>query len=240
MTEPGGANESRGPSGLAARIEAVRGRIERAARAAGRDPASIRLVAVSKRHPASAVREAHRLGLRAFGENYAQELVSKAGETSDLADVEWHMIGHLQTNKARLLAPVVGTIHTIDSTYVAAELGKRAEKLGRAVRALIEVNVAGDAAKSGCSPSELAGVIDAVRASPALELRGLMTMPPYSDDAESARRFFAGLRALRTLHGGADALPELSMGMSHDLEVAIAEGATMVRIGTAIFGERPT
>jgi PLP dependent protein len=221
------------------RVLEVRERVERAARAAGRDPASVRIVAVSKRQPASAVREAHRLGFRAFGENYAQELVAKAGETSDLADIEWHMIGHLQTNKARLIAPVVGTIHSIDSVYVATELGKRAAKLERVVRVLVEVNVAKDEAKTGCSPSELAQVIDAVRASPALELRGLMTMPPYADDPEAARRFFAGLRGLQTLHGGAGALPELSMGMSHDLEVAIAEGATMVRVGTALFGERP-
>jgi pyridoxal phosphate enzyme (YggS family) len=227
-------------SEIETRVAAVRERVERAARAAGRDPESVRIVAVSKRQPASAVREAYRLGLRAFGENYAQELVAKAGETSDLADVEWHMIGHLQTNKARLIAPVVGTIHSVDSVHVAAELGKRVAKLGRVVRVLIEVNVAKDAAKTGCSPSELAQVIDAVRASPALELRGLMTMPPYADDAQTARPFFAGLRALRTLHGGADTLPELSMGMSHDLEVAIAEGATMVRVGTALFGERPS
>jgi pyridoxal phosphate enzyme (YggS family) len=227
-------------SEIAARVAAVRERVERAARAAGRDPSSVRIVAVSKRQPASAVREAHRLGLRAFGENYAQELVAKAGETSDLADVEWHMIGHLQTNKARLVAPVVAMVHSVDSPHLAAELGKRLAKLGRSVRVLIEVNVAGDAAKTGCSPSELAQVIDAVRASEALELRGLMTMPPYADDPEAARPFFAGLRALRVLHGGPDALPELSMGMSHDLEVAIAEGATMVRVGTALFGERPT
>jgi pyridoxal phosphate enzyme (YggS family) len=227
-------------SDIEARVAAVRERVERAARAAGRDPESVRIVAVSKRQPAAAVREAHRLGLRAFGENYAQELVAKAGETSDLDGVEWHMIGHLQTNKARLVAPVVGTIHSVDSVHVAAELGKRVAKLGRSVRVLIEVNVAKDDAKTGCSPSELAEVMDAVRASPALELRGLMTMPPYADDPETARPFFAGLRALRTLHGGAGALPELSMGMSHDLEVAIAEGATMVRVGTALFGERPT
>jgi pyridoxal phosphate enzyme (YggS family) len=226
-------------SDVAACVAAVRGRVERAAEAAGRDAGSIRIVAVSKRQPASAVREAHGLGLRSFGENYAQELVAKAGETADLADIEWHMIGHLQTNKARLVAPVAAMVHSIDSVHVAAELGKRASKLDRVIRVLIEVNVAKDAAKTGCSPSELASVIDAVRASAGLELRGLMTMPPYADDPSHSRPFFAGLRALRTLHGGADALPELSMGMSHDLEVAIAEGATMVRVGTAIFGERP-
>jgi pyridoxal phosphate enzyme (YggS family) len=226
-------------NGLAARIDDVHARIERAARAAGRAADSVRLVAVSKLQPAAAVREAYRLGLRAFGENYAQELIAKAGETAEFGDAEWHMIGHLQTNKARLVAPVVAAVHSIDSTYLASELGKRVAKLGRTIRVLIEVNVAKDPKKSGCSPSELAEVVDAVRASPALELRGLMTMPPYSDDPAASRPFFAGLRALQTLHGGRDALPDLSMGMSHDLEVAIAEGATIVRVGTAIFGERP-
>jgi PLP dependent protein len=226
-------------SELAVRLGALRGRIERAARAAGREPESVRLVAVSKRQPASVVREAYRLGLRVFGENYAQELVAKAAETADLAGVEWHMIGHLQTNKARLIAPAVAAVHSVDSVYVATELGKRVAKYDRVVRVLIEVNVAKDAAKTGCSPSDLDDVIDAVRACPALELRGLMTMPPYADDPAILRPFFAGLRALRTLHGGEPALPELSMGMSHDLEAAIAEGATMVRVGTALFGERP-
>jgi pyridoxal phosphate enzyme (YggS family) len=225
---------------LASRLASVRERIERAARAAGRDPASVRLVAVSKRQPVSAVEEAFRLGLRAFAENYAQELVSKAGETASLDGIEWHMIGHLQTNKARLVAPVVGTVHSIDSVHVAAELGKRVAKLGRIVRVLIEVNVAKDEAKTGCSPQDLASIIDAVQASPALDLRGLMTMPPYFDDPATARPFFAGLRALQTLHGGAALLPDLSMGMSLDLEAAIAEGATMVRVGTALFGERPS
>jgi pyridoxal phosphate enzyme (YggS family) len=226
-------------SELEARLAAVQTRIDRAARAAGRTADSVRLVAVSKRQPESAIREAHGLGVRAFGENYAQELVAKATATADLADIEWHMVGHLQTNKARLITPFVSVIHSVDSTYVAVELGKRTAKLGRFVRVLIEVNVAKDANKTGCSPSELAGVMAAVRESPALDLRGLMTMPPYSDDPDKARPFFAGLRALQTLHGGVAALPELSMGMSHDLEAAIAEGATIVRVGTALFGERP-
>ncbi len=225
-------------SALSDRVSAVRERIARAAARAGRAPESIRLVAVSKRHPAAAVREAHALGLRAFGENYAQELVAKATEVGPIADIEWHMIGHLQTNKARMVAPVIATIHTIDAAHVAAELGKRAAKLGRSIGALIEVNVAKDAAKTGCAPDDLAAIIDAVRSTGSLELRGLMTMPPYSDDADASRPFFAELRELQARHGGARALPELSMGMSHDLESAIAEGATMVRVGTAIFGER--
>jgi len=225
-------------TGLADNIAAVRERMARAVAGAGRSPESVRLVAVAKRHPASAVREAHALGLRAFGENYAQELVAKAAEIGPLPSIEWHMIGHLQTNKARHVAPVIAMVHTLDSAHVAAELGKRAAKLGRTIGALIEVNVAADSAKSGCVPDELPAIIDAVRATQSLALRGLMTMPPYSDDAEASRPFFARLRELQARHGGPSVLPELSMGMSHDLEAAIAEGATIVRIGTAIFGER--
>lgn len=223
---------------LEERIAAVKERIHRAAQKAGRSPDDVRLVAVSKRHSAEAVREAYRLGLRAFGESYAQELVAKAADVGTLPGIEWHMIGHLQTNKARIVAPVITTLHTVDSTYVASELGKRAAKLERTIEVLIEVNVAKDPAKSGCTPPELQSIIDAVRACPALALRGIMTMPPHTDDPERARPFFAGLRALQTLHGGAAVLPELSMGMSHDLEAAVAEGATMVRVGTAIFGDR--
>ena len=225
-------------STLADRVTAVRERIAGAVERAGRGPESVRLVAVAKRHPASAVREAYDLGLRVFGENYAQELVAKSSEVGALAGIEWHMIGHLQTNKARHVAPVIAMVHTLDSAHVAAELGKRAAKHGRTIGALIEVNVAGDPAKSGCVPGEIPAIIDAVRATQNLELRGLMTMPPYSDDVEASRPFFARLRELQARHGGPRALPELSMGMSHDLEAAIAEGATIVRIGTAIFGER--
>ncbi len=224
---------------LAARLELVRERIVRAAQSANRDSNDVRMIAVTKRHPEAIIREAYSLGLRAFGENYAQELAGKAAATSDLTDIEWHMIGHLQTNKVRLVAPVVAAVDTVDSTHVAIELGKRAAKCGRTVQVLIEVNAAKDPSKSGCSPSEIASIVDAVKSSPALELRGLMTVPPFTDDPALARPFFSGLRSLRTLHGGSGVLPELSMGMSHDLEIAIAEGATMVRIGTALFGERP-
>ena len=227
-------------STLSDRVAAVQERIARAAARAGRTADGVRLIAVAKRHPAAVVREAHALGLRAFGENYAQELVAKAADLGPLAGIEWHMIGHLQTNKARLLAPVIAMVHTIDSPTIAVELGKRAAKIGRTIGALIEVNVAKDPSKTGCAPDDLAAIIDAVRASDkgALQLRGLMTMPPYSDHGEDARPFFAKLRELPAQHGGPQALPELSMGMSHDLEAAIAEGATIVRVGTAIFGER--
>jgi len=223
---------------LADRVAAVRERIASAAARARRTPEAVRLLAVSKRHPSSTVREAHALGLRAFGENYAQELVAKVAEVGPLADIEWHMIGHLQTNKARHVASVIRLVHTIDAPHVAIELGKRAAQIGRTIGALIEVNVASDPSKTGCAPEELTALIDAVRAASGLELRGLMTMPPYSDDVDATRPFFAQLRELQARHGGERALPELSMGMSHDLEAAIAEGATIVRVGTAIFGER--
>jgi len=225
-------------SPLSDRVAEVRERIAGAAARAGRSVETVRLLAVTKRHPAAIVREGYSLGLRAFGENYAQELVAKVADVGPLADIEWHMIGHLQTNKARLVAPVVTAVHTIDSAHLAVELGKRAAKTGRVIGVLIEVNVAKDPAKTGCAPDDVTPIIDAVRAAGSLELRGLMTMPPYSEDPDASRPFFAQLRELQGRHGGVRALPELSMGMSHDLETAIAEGATIVRVGTAIFGER--
>lgn len=227
-------------SDLAARIEAVQRRIVRASERAGRPPESVRLVAVSKRHPADLVRQAHACGLRWFGENYAKELVGKAADVGPLADIQWHMIGHLQTNKARLLAATAAWVHTLDSPHLVRELTKRVGPSGRSVEVLLEVNVAGDPKKSGCSPAEVGPLIDVVRAEePVLRLRGLMTMPPHTDDPEGARPAFVALRALRDQHGGPALLPHLSMGMSHDLEIAIEEGATIVRVGTAIFGERP-
>jgi pyridoxal phosphate enzyme (YggS family) len=222
------------------RLFEVRERIQLAARTHGRDPATIRLIAVSKRQPAAAVREAYQAGQRLFGENYAQELAGKARELADLPDLRWHVIGHLQSNKARVVAPIAAMIHTVDSSHLASELGHRAAKLDRSLDVLIEVNVAGDPAKSGCSPKEVGSLIQAVRSTAGLALKGLMTMPPLTADLEDAKKTFAALRALQILHGGRDLLGELSMGMSQDLEAAIAEGATLVRVGTAIFGTRTT
>ena len=222
---------------LAERLAGVRERIERAAAAAGRDPASVKLVAVSKTHGPAAVREAHAAGQRVFGESYAQELVEKAAALADLANIEWHFIGHLQTNKARLVARAAHVVHTVDSTVLARELGKRVAREGRRMPVLVEVNVGGEAQKAGTSPGDLEEVLQAVKAQESLELRGLMTMPP-AGDLSAARRVFETLVSLRNLHGGAARLPELSMGMSDDLEVAVACGATLVRVGTAIFGPR--
>jgi pyridoxal phosphate enzyme (YggS family) len=224
---------------IADRLALVRARIERAALAAGRDPATVMLVAVSKTKSAEDVRAAFAAGQRAFGENYAQELAAKAEALGDLAGIEWHFIGHLQTNKARIVAKHAHVVHTVDSVALARELGKRAARDERAQKlpVLIEVNVAHEPQKAGATPSEIEEVMGAVLAQDALSLRGLMTIPP-AGDAGIAKRCFEALVSLRNMHGGAAALPELSMGMSDDLEVAIASGATLVRVGTAIFGPR--
>ncbi len=224
--------------GIRARVAAVRARIVAAADAAGRDPASVSLVAVSKTLPSAAVRAAYDAGQRDFGENYVQELLGKREALADLADLRWHFIGHLQTNKARSVAKIVHAVHSVDSVKLAVELGHRATAAGRTVEALVEVNVGGEASKSGCAPGDVGAVLDAVAREPALVLRGLMTVPPHTDDPAGAGVFFAALAALRDAHGGIGRLPELSMGMTHDLEIAVAHGATVVRVGTAIFGAR--
>lgn len=224
---------------IATRLAAVRERIRRAALAAGRDPESVRLLAVSKTKPVEAIRAAYAAGQRDLGENYAQELADKAAQLADLPGLRWHMIGHLQRNKAKLVTKVASFVHTVDSVRLAEELGKRAAESGRErLTALVEVNVGGEAQKSGCSPEELGPVLDAIERQPGLALAGLMTVPPHTEDPAGARPFFDRLVALRDAHGGVVRLPELSMGMTHDLEHAIAAGATWVRVGTAIFGER--
>jgi pyridoxal phosphate enzyme (YggS family) len=224
-------------------LAAVRERIRRAATAVGRDPSQVRLIAVSKTKPASAIREAYAAGQRDFGENYAQELTQKAEELADLIDLRWHFIGHLQSNKARFVARAAHVVHTVDGASLARELGKRfaavrgeRTDVGERLPVLVEVNVGGEAQKHGVSPADLRDTLVAVEREPALELRGLMTMPP--NDLEAARRAFEALSSLRNAHGGTARLPELSMGMSEDLEIAVACGATLVRVGSAIFGSR--
>jgi PLP dependent protein len=205
---------------------------------------------VSKGQPASAIREAHAAGQRAFGENYVQELVRKASELADLEGIVWHAIGRLQRNKARDVARIAGVVHTVDRAELAEELDRRVASASaapsaaataapeRRLQVLVEVNVSGEESKGGCAPDELGAILDVIARSKHLDLRGLMTIPPDADDPESARPVFAALRALRDRHGGAARLPDLSMGMSHDFAIAIAEGATLVRVGTAIFGRR--
>jgi PLP dependent protein len=219
----------------------VQARIATAARAAGRDPASVKLVAVSKTHPAAAVREAYAEGQRDFGENYVQELLQKAEELRDLPDLRWHVIGHLQRNKARHVVTLASLVHTVDTSELALELSKRFDALGagRRLPVLVEVSIAGEAQKHGVSPGDLAELLDRIEALPALELRGLMCVPPVTEHPSGALPFFQELSRLRDRHGGPTRLPELSMGMTHDLDQAVAAGATLVRVGTAIFGTRP-
>lgn len=222
------------------RLARVRERVADAERAAGREPGSVDLLAVSKRHPATAIREAYAWGQRKFGENYAQELAAKAAELADLSGLRLHMIGKVQRNKVKLLAPVTACVHTVDSVRLAEALARQAEAIGRPpLPVLIEVNVGDEGQKSGCSPAEIAGLVDAVAELGSIELRGLMTIPPRTADPAESRRYFDVLAELRQQHGGERLLPELSMGMSDDLEYAIGAGSTMVRVGTAIFGARP-
>lgn len=221
---------------IEARLEEIRARIARAEARAGRAPGSVTLVAVSKTKPASDVRAAYAAGQRIFGENYVQELVKKAEELRDLLDLEWHFIGHLQRNKARDVLSAGAHVESVDNERLARELARRAEAAGARVPVLVQVNVGGEAQKSGCATDELPALLQAVADLDALELRGLMTIPPLDATPEESRPHFARLRALRDAHLGPDAW--LSMGMSADLEVAVEEGATHVRVGSAIFGAR--
>ena len=225
-------------------IAAVRERVAAAARRAARRPEEIALMAVSKTHPAERIREAYAAGLRVFGENRVQEFAGKAGALADLAGASWHMIGHLQTNKAAKAAELFDAVDSVDSVKLTEKLDAAARSLGKRLSVLIEVNVGGEAAKSGVAPDsrELEELLLAAPRFEALEFRGLMTVPPFSDDPEEARPYFRKLRALRDAIAGrklpAVGMESLSMGMSHDFEVAIEEGSTCVRVGTAIFGER--
>jgi len=223
-------NVQPGVENLAERLAAVRGRIVAAAERAGRDPAEITLLAVTKMFPASAIRQAYELGLREFGENYVQEFAGKAAEVRDLEGARFHFIGHLQSNKSGVAAELFDCIQTVDS----AKLARRLEAAGRKLDVMLEINVSGEAAKSGAEPAAVAELIAAVGECAHLTLTGLMTMPPWSEDAEAARPHFRRLRELAERHG----VRGLSMGMSHDLETAIEEGSTCVRVGTALFGAR--
>ncbi|MGA2769244.1 MAG: YggS family pyridoxal phosphate-dependent enzyme [Bryobacteraceae bacterium] len=215
---------------LGERLAAVRERIGRAAESARRDPAEITLLAVTKLFPAAVVREAYELGLREFGENYVQEFEHKAPEVADLAGARFHLIGHLQSNKSKKAAELFQVIQTVDSP----KLARRLNDAGHALEVMLEVKLSEEEAKSGADPVALAELIQAVRGCGNLRLLGLMTMPPWTEDPEASRPYFRRLRELAERHG----LRQLSMGMSHDLEAAIEEGATCVRVGTALFGER--
>jgi hypothetical protein len=223
---------------IAENLKEVKKRIEVAAMKAARDPSSITLVAVSKVHPASSIRKAYQAGQRHFGENYAQELRDKAEELKDLEGIYWHFIGHLQRNKTKYVAPCVSLLETVDSPRLAEELARQAERFGRTVNCLVQVNVGEEEQKSGCEARETEQLVQVIEKTPGLCLSGLMTIPPWDLEAEETRRYFKALYQLREELGGAKRLPHLSMGMSHDFEEAVKEGATFVRVGTAIFGTR--
>jgi len=219
-------------------LDQVESRIARAAARAQRNRSDIQLVAVTKKFPAAVIREAYELGLRDFGENYVQEFDEKRAELSGCVDARYHFIGHLQSNKAKKAAEIFDVIHTLDSAKLARRLDAEAGSAGvhPGIDVLIEVKLSSEPAKAGAGPGDVAALIEAIRGCPHLRLLGLMTMPPWSDDAEASRPYFARLRELAAENGLRQ--PALSMGMSHDLEVAIEEGATMVRVGTALFGPR--
>jgi pyridoxal phosphate enzyme (YggS family) len=226
---------------IADRLAGVRGRVAAAARSAGRDPSSIRLVAVSKTFPIDAIREAYAAGQREFGENRVQEALEKIAACRDL-EIRWHLLGHLQTNKAKKAAPAFSTIHSVDSVELLQKIDAAAADTGRAPELLIQVDLASEATKFGVPPSDVPRLFDAAVRCHAARVAGLMTLPPIPESPEDARPWFRRLRELRDEWRAAGVprsmLAELSMGMSGDFEVAIEEGSTMVRIGTAIFGSR--
>ena len=230
---------------IAEKVAAVRERVASAVRRAGRDPEEIAVMAVTKTHPPELIREAHATGLRLFGENRVQEFAAKASALADLKNAEWHMIGHLQSNKAGKAVELFTAVDSVDSVKLAEKLDAAARSLDKRLAVLIEINVGGEAAKTGVAPNsrDLEELLLAAQRLEALQFRGLMTVPPFADDPEHARPYFQELRELRDAIAArklsAVSMDVLSMGMSHDFEVAIAEGSTCVRVGTAIFGERP-
>jgi PLP dependent protein len=229
---------------IADNIAVLQSRISAAARRAGRDPEEIALMAVSKTHSPERIREAYAAGIRLFGENRVQEFGVKAASLAALRDAHWHMIGHLQSNKATRAAELFTAVDSIDSVKLAQKLDDAARQLGKKLAVLIEINVGGESAKSGVAPDspELEALLSTARDLEHLEFRGLMTVPPYTEDPQAARPYFRKLRELRDRIRSRNlpclGMSVLSMGMSHDFEVAIEEGSTCVRVGTAIFGER--
>lgn len=225
---------------IAANLSTIRAEIAGACARSGRDPDSVRLVAVSKTHPATAVAAAAAAGQQLFGESYVQEFLTKAELVAE--PVTWHFIGHLQSNKARYLPGKVALIHSVDRLSLAEEIDRQWGKHGLRAEILVEVNLGGEASKSGVDEAELEPLLHRLAALPHLVVRGLMTLPPWLDDPEEVRPYFRHLcelaRQVEALALPGVTMQELSMGMSHDFAVAIEEGATLVRIGTAIFGER--
>jgi hypothetical protein len=217
------------------RLQSVESRIENAVQRARRQRSEITLVAVSKKFSAGHIREAYRTGLREFGENYVQEFAEKHPQLKDLPEARFHLIGHLQTNKARIAADLFDVIQTADSSKLLERLNAAAATRSTKLEILLEIKLSEEANKSGATPEEIPGLLEAAAACTHLEVSGLMTMPPWSDDPEQSRPYFKCLAALAFEYK----LPKLSMGMSGDFEVAIEEGATIIRVGTALFGARP-
>jgi pyridoxal phosphate enzyme (YggS family) len=223
---------------MASRLTATRQRLAEAARLAGRDPSSIHLLAVSKTQPADVIRTAYESGLRAFGENYIQEAVDKQPQLPD--DIEWHCIGPVQSNKSKLVAEHFDWCHTVDSVKLAERLNNQRPSALPPLNVCIQLHVGGEDTKSGIGVDEVATVAAAIAGLPRLCLRGLMTIPPASDELAVQRRWFAEARAVyEKLRANHPTVDTLSMGMSGDLEAAIAEGSTMIRVGSALFGPRP-
>jgi pyridoxal phosphate enzyme (YggS family) len=227
---------------IGTRLGSVRERIARAARRASRDPAAVRLIAVSKTFPPEAVRAAALLGQIDFGENKVQEALPKMGAVDAGMELRWHLIGHLQSNKAKKAAAAFHAVHSIDSEDLLRRVDEAASAAGRAIDVLAQVDLAREPTKHGVPPGALGPIFDSARTCRSARLVGLMLLPPAVDDPEQARPYFTALRRLRDMlaAGGVEEsmLRELSMGMSHDFEVAVEEGATMVRVGSAIFGTR--
>jgi hypothetical protein len=216
---------------LRERLNQVEERIHNAVERSGRRRSDVTLIAVTKKFSAGVTLEAFALGLRHFGENYVQEFEGKHAALANLAGAEFHLIGHLQSNKTRIAAELFQVIETIDSE----KLARRLDQVGKPLEVMIEVKLSEEESKAGSAQDALPGLIDAIRQCANLRLTGLMTMPPWSDDPAQTRPYFRKLAALARMHG----LEKLSMGMSHDLEAAIEEGATHIRVGTALFGPRP-
>lgn len=229
---------------LRANVDAIRTRIDAACRAAGRDPREVRLLPVSKTVEEARLRQAYAIGLHELGENKVQEALAKSEAMADLPDLRWVLIGHLQTNKAKHAASFASEFQALDSLRVAQALDTQLQKLGRALDVLVQVNASGEASKFGLPPEEAVAFVKQLPAFASLRVRGLMTLALFSDDASRVRPCFVRLRKLRDVlrQEAPDgiAMDELSMGMSGDFELAIAEGATTVRVGTAIFGSRDT
>ncbi len=226
---------------IAANLQSVRSRIDAAARRAGRDPSDVHLVAVSKTFGAAHVRAAWAAGQRDFGENKVQEALQKIGETTDM-EIRWHLIGHLQSNKAKKAVAQFACIHSVDSVDLLQKMDAAAREQGASPDVLVQIDLAGEATKFGAGAEEARRLLDAALEAQAVRVAGLMLIPPWNEDQEQTRTWFVRLRELRDAWRGEgvrpDALRHLSMGMSHDFEAAIEEGATLVRVGTAIFGKR--